>query len=78
MAGSNTEMSMTTQNVALIPRDQTNTKFVLMLFSLGVVVRFRALVAEHIILRPYGQQLLELFCSWDRKSLEHTLSSYVE
>ena len=36
---------------------------------LGVVVRFQAVVAEQITLRPYGQQLLKLFCSWDRKKL---------
>ena len=48
------------------------------LFPLGVVVlRFRAVFAEHITLRPYGQSLLKLFCSWDRKSLEHKLSLYV-
>ena len=33
----------------------------------GVVVRFRAVVAENITLRPYGQQLLKLFWSWDRE-----------
>ena len=38
--------------------------------------RFRAVVTGNVTLRPYGQQLLKLFCSWDRKSLEHTLSSY--
>ena len=27
--------------------------------SLGIVVRFRTVVAEHITLRPYGQQLLK-------------------
>ena len=41
-------------------------------FPLGGVVRFRAVVAEHVTLRPCGQQLLKLFCSWDRESLEHT------
>ena len=35
---------------------------------LGGVVRFRAVFAEHIPLRPYGQQLLKLFCAWDRKA----------
>ena len=45
--------------------------FLPMLFALGVVVRFRAVLAENIILGPYGQQLLKLTCSWDRKSLEH-------
>ena len=45
---------------------------------LGVVVRFRAVFTEHIALWPYGQQFLKFFCSWDRKSLEHTSSSYFE
>ena len=44
-------------------------------FPLGVVVRSRSVSAAHIALRPYGQLLL-FFCSWDRKSLERTLSSY--
>ena len=56
--------------VILIP------EFLPKFFPLGVVVRFRSVFAEHIILRPNGQQLLKLFCSWDRKSLEHTLSSH--
>ena len=43
---------------------------------LGVVVWFRASVTENITLRPYGQRLLKLFCSWGRKSLEHKLSSH--
>ena len=63
---------MTTQHIALTPRE----KHLRHLFPLGVVVRFRAAFAEHITLRPYGQQLLKLFCSWDGNNLEHTLSSY--
>ena len=42
-------------------------------FPLGVVVVFRAVVAECITRRPYGQQLLKLFRPWDRKSLEHVV-----
>ena len=44
---------------------------------LGVVVRCRTVVTEHITLRPCRKQLLKCFCSWDTKSLEHTLSSYI-
>ena len=40
-----------------------------MLFPLGVVVGFRLVVAENINLRPYGQQLLKLLCSCDRKEI---------
>ena len=42
-----------------------------MFFPLGVVVRFRTAFAEHVTLRPYGQQHLK-FCSRERKSLENT------
>ena len=66
---------MTTQTVALTPREQQFPKGLPMCFPLGVVVRFRAVVAGNITLRPYRQQLLKLFCSWGTKSLEHTLSS---
>ena len=58
------------------PERKTKTKLLPKFCPLGVVVRFRAAVSENITLRPYGQQLLMYFCSWDRKSLEHTLSSY--
>ena len=49
--------------------------FLAVFFPLGVVVRFRTVVAENITQRPYGQQLLKLFCSWDRKNLEHVVVS---
>ena len=65
---------MTTQSLALTPRKKTqkttNPKFLPMCFSLGVVVRCRSVFTEYITLRPYGQRLLKLFCSWDRKKLE--------
>ena len=67
---------LATQNIALTPREQNIRSFFWSVCSLGHVVRFRAAFAEHIPLRPYGQQLLKFFCSWDRTSLEHTLSSY--
>ena len=44
-------------------------KFLPMFFTLGVVVRFRAVFAGNITLRPFGQQLLMFFCSWDGKKL---------
>ena len=61
---------------ALTPREKQLPKFLPIVFPVGVVVRFRKVVAENITLRPYGQHLLKLFCPWDRKSLEHTVSSY--
>ena len=68
---------MTTQNIALTPREQKLP----MLFPLGVVVRFRSAFTvaftRNMTPRPSGQQLLKLFWSWVRRSLEHTLlSSY--
>ena len=68
-------LTLTTQNMAE-PLEKKLPMILPKLFPLGVVVRFRAAVAENITLRPYGRQLLKLFCSMDRKSLEHTLSSY--
>ena len=52
-------------------------KFLPMLFPLGVVGRFRVDFAEHVTLRPYGQQLLKLFCSRDGESLERCRRSLV-
>ena len=45
----------------LTPREEQLLKFLPMCFPLGVVFRFPAAFAEHITLRPYGQQLLKLF-----------------
>ena len=61
----------------LCPNTETKTSEVSSDVSpFGVVVRFRSVFTENITLRFYGQQLLMFFCSWDRKGLEHTLSSY--
>ena len=60
---------MTTQHIALTPRERKLPKLFQKFCPLGVVVRFRAVFTENISLRPYGQQLLKLFCSWDRKKL---------
>ena len=57
----------TTQSFALTHR-KTHPKFLPICSPLGVAFRFRALVAENITQRPYGQQLLKCFCSWDKKT----------
>ena len=57
-----THTYMTTRNIARTPRGQTLPRFLQMCFSpLGVVVRFRTVVAERITPRPYGRQLPKLF-----------------
>ena len=69
---------MTTQSVALTPREKRNMMYTYIyiyiyifpkFFPLGVVIRLRAMFAENITLRPSGQQLLKLLCSWDSKTL---------
>ena len=50
---------MTTPNVALTPRIESFRSFFRWLFPLGIVVSAQAVFAEHIILRPCGQQLLK-------------------
>ena len=42
--------------------EKRHPKFIPRLFPFGVVVRCRAVVAGNITLRPYGEQLLKLFC----------------
>ena len=59
---------VTPQNLALTPWEKRLPEFLPKFFPLGVAVRFRAILAGNITLRPYGQQLLKLFCSRDRKS----------
>ena len=54
-----------------LPR-QKLPKYLPKFFPLGVVVRFRAVFTESLTVRPYGQQLLKFFRSWDRKVLQHT------
>ena len=44
--------------IALAPRQKKHTKLLPMFFPLGVVVRFRAVVAEDTTPRSSGQQLL--------------------
>ena len=45
--------------------------FLPMFLPVGVAARFRLVFAENTVLRPYGQQPLKLFCSWDRKLGTH-------
>ena len=51
---------LTAQNIALTLREKS-FEVSFDVFPLGVVVRFRAVVAENITQRPYGQQFLKLF-----------------
>ena len=60
---------LTTQNIALTPRENNFRCFFRSVCPLGVVVKFRAVFAETITRRPYGQQLLKCFCPWDKKKL---------
>ena len=68
-----TVLYSTTRDFALTCRENNFRSFLRCVFPLGVVVRCRYVFAENLTLRPYGQQLLKFFCSWDRKSLEHVV-----